>query len=122
MSATKLRKALTTIAQINSAVSGRILLSPVEQGTQLPYIAYELENDDPVRDLQGVSNLMRQEWAINIVATRFVTGEQIKDELIKALSGYNIEFYCSFQSLDYFYEPEIEQHKFTVNMLITYNI
>lgn len=120
MSASKLLTVLTASTGIASLVNDRIYLAPVESGTVRPFVAYEFESDDPVRDLNGVADLVRQDWNIYVSGDTFAQAETVKQAVLSTLNSETAEFYATFQNSSYNFDESTDNHQFELNFTLLY--
>jgi len=120
MSAEKLQTVLSGDPSITGLVFDRIYIAPVDQGTNKPFIAYEFDSDDPVRDLTGIADLIRQNWTITIYGDTFTQIDEIKMAIINVLSSESEEFFATFQSSDYSYDESASHHEFELSFTLIY--
>lgn len=120
MSVTNLRNVLLADGSIRALCGDRIDLAPGDEGIQTPFITYEFENNDPVKDLNGVSNLKREDWVIYVTDTNFLRCTEIKDLVIDALSTEKQLFSASIQQSDYEKDASANTHRFDITFTIFY--
>ena len=120
MSATKVLEALNNISGLSDLVSDRIELSPARQGLATPYIAYELDGDDPVVDLNGTADITRQDWNIFICSESFIDAETIARLVIKQFPQQKSILYATFINSSSDYDDDTKVYTYEVNFKITY--
>ncbi len=120
MSASKLQAALSADSVLVSLVNDRIELAPAPQGIQTPFCTYEYSSEEPIKDLNGITNLAMQDWQITAVSNRYSESERVKDVIINAMDEHTTEFRSYLQSTDYDYDENAEVHKFILDFTISY--
>lgn len=121
MSASKIFTALSSSSDITNLVNQRIELAPATQGIATPFITYEYQGEDPIKDLNGQTNLVMQDWQITAVSNNNFSAETVKDAIIKAMDQQKILFRSYMQGADYEYDENAEMHKFILDFTISYN-
>lgn len=120
MSSQKINTELSGITELYAEVADRIEMVPVSSGTKYPHVSFEYQGDDPVIDMSGVANIIRQDWLVYVTAKTFTAAERIKQILINHLSGQKSDFYSRFNGVEYEFDPEKETHQFSLSYRITY--
>lgn len=120
MSASKLQSVLSGNPALAVLVDDRIAISPADQGTARPFVVYEFDSDDPIRDLTGVADLVRQNWTVFIQADKFMQADEVKQAVINALGNESTEFYATFQGSSYTFDDSADYHQFELNYTLLY--
>lgn len=121
MSAERLLNVLSNDLTINTLVNNRVVMAPADQGTKTPFIAYEFQNDDPIKDLQGVvTSITRQDFEIIIVSEKYSKIDEIKKQVIRVMNNEYSQFRANYLSSDYEFDPDTNTHKHILTYQITY--
>ena len=122
MSASRINKVLKSNSDLGLLVASRISLAPAKQEEKKPFVTYEFQFDDPVKDLQGIASLQRQEWRVSVLSDRYTSAEEVKDAVLSTMLNETTEFRASFQNSEYDFDVETDLHRFSIDFLITYQL
>lgn len=120
MSAAGLNEVLSGDHSIRQLVTNRIYLAPAPQGVASPHIAYEFDSEDPIKDLNGIVSLKREDWNIFVTDVNFTRCIDIKNKITERLSKELDLFTASIQNVDYEFDPAAETHRFEIAATLHY--
>lgn len=80
---------LRDYGSVNSLVQGRIGAGTLDPGLATPNIAYELEEDEPVQHMTGITGLAKAVLTLNVWSDDYEGAKEIREAVRKAFTGFN---------------------------------
>jgi len=120
MSASNLQAVLSGASAITEMVGNRINIAPTKQGVKTPHISYELESTDPIKDLNGIANLKREDWIVFVLDNNFLSCDAIRQKVIEVITQERARFTATLQGSDYEFDNDAKTHLFEITFTLAY--
>jgi hypothetical protein len=106
--------------EVNNVVSERIFLLEAPQDTIMPFVTYEFEDRNPIKTLQGESNLKDETWVIKLNGKSYVALDALKELVLITLSEETETFRSSLQDIEISKDTDADTYQFNLFLKFFY--